>query len=119
MLRSHLDGFVKVSAVEDVEAADLRVGIHERALADHRLAGADAHGRRLTNRLAHMALFAHSTRFHLAHPGAHGFWDGGALFRRQLNRSVGIDEQDELHDEPPRCDLRLYVDRCRERYSSP
>src|SRR5262245_24590857 len=102
MLRSHLDRFVMVGAVENVEAADLRVGIQERAVADDRLPVAASDGQGLADRLEHMALFAHSTRVHLAHPGAHSFRDGRALFSRELNGSVGIDEQHELHDAPPR-----------------
>jgi len=60
MLRSYLDRLVKVGAAEDVEAADLLVGVQERAVADHRLTVGDSDGCCLADRLEHMALFAHS-----------------------------------------------------------
>jgi hypothetical protein len=55
MLRSHLDSFVEISAVENVEATDVRNGIQQWAVPDHRLAVADADGRRLADRLEYMA----------------------------------------------------------------
>src|ERR1700729_4069962 len=97
MLGGHLDGFLKIRALEEVEPRGWSICLDARTGVEFGLAPSHADIRGGIDSLEHIPLQTHATLLHLQHPGLNLGADFSAVRRTECDRLVAADQHQKPH----------------------